>query len=114
VCLPRLSSAYASSPNGSGYRNGVFFMMRFGRIGRRNPIIDGELALMESPYLTAKETIAYLRLGSESALYRLIREHRMPFCRKGRLYLFDTRDLDAWLRNTTAIQLTETRHRRRP
>ncbi len=49
-----------------------------------------------SPYLTAAETITYLRLGSQSALYRLVREHRLPFCRRGRLYLFDTRELDAW------------------
>ena len=52
---------------------------------------------MTSPYLTARETIAYLRLGSKSALYRLIREHRLPFCRRGKKYLFDTRELDAWV-----------------
>lgn len=55
--------------------------------------------MKESPYLTAAEAIAYLRLGSQSALYRLVREHRLPFCRRGRLYLFDTRELDAWVRN---------------
>lgn len=49
-----------------------------------------------SPYLTATETLAYLKLGSLSALYRLIREHRLPYCRRGRLYLFDVRELDAW------------------
>lgn len=48
------------------------------------------------PYLTAKQTIAYLNLGSTSALYRLIREHRLPFCRVGRNYRFDRRELDAW------------------
>jgi len=51
----------------------------------------------DSPYLTAHEAIAYLRLGSQSALYRLVREHRLPCCRRGRLYLFDTRELDAWV-----------------
>lgn len=51
-----------------------------------------------SPYITAAEAIAYLRLGSQSALYRLVREHEMPHCRRGRLYLFDTRELDAWVR----------------
>jgi excisionase family DNA binding protein len=50
------------------------------------------------PYLTAKETIAYLKLGSTSALYRLIREHRLPFCRVGRNYRFEKRELDAWMR----------------
>lgn len=49
-----------------------------------------------SPYLTAKEAIAYLNLGSTNALYRLIREHRLPFCRVGRNYRFDRRELDAW------------------
>jgi len=53
--------------------------------------------MIESPYLTAREAIAYLRCGSQSALYRLIREQRLPFCRRGRLYLFDRRELDAWL-----------------
>ena len=50
-----------------------------------------------SPYLTAAEAIAYLKLGSKKALYRLINEHRLPYCRRGRLYLFDVRDLDAWV-----------------
>lgn len=51
---------------------------------------------MTSPYLTAHEAVTYLRLGSLSALYRLIREHRLPSCRIGRLYRFDTRELDAF------------------
>ena len=64
----------------------------------------------ESPYLTAHEAIAYLRLGSQSALYRLVREHRLPFCRRGRLYLFDTRELDAWVRHYgSALEMTRAR-----
>lgn len=54
--------------------------------------------MIASPYLTAAETIQYLRLGSPTALYRLIHENKLPHCRRGRLYLFDTRELDAWLR----------------
>jgi excisionase family DNA binding protein len=50
-----------------------------------------------SPYLDANETVEYLRLGSKSALYRLIREHRLPHGRRGRDYLFDRRELDAWV-----------------
>jgi excisionase family DNA binding protein len=50
-----------------------------------------------SPYLTAREVIVYLRLGSRSALQRLLVEHALPFCRRGRNYLFDTREIDAWL-----------------
>ena len=49
-----------------------------------------------SPYLTGEEAVAYLRLGSPSALYRLIREHGLPYCRIGRLYRFDRREVDAW------------------
>jgi excisionase family DNA binding protein len=51
-----------------------------------------------SPYLDAAEAVAYLRLGSKNALYRLIREHRLPHGRRGREYLFDRRELDAWIR----------------
>ena len=56
-----------------------------------------------SPYLTAREAVDYVRAGSLSALYRLIREHRLPFCRVGRLYRFDTRDLDAWMHGQNVI-----------
>ena len=53
---------------------------------------------MSSPYLTVKEAIEYLRLPSQSALYHLIKDQRLPFCRRGRRYLFDRLELDAWLR----------------
>lgn len=52
----------------------------------------------QGSYLTAREVMAYLKLGSQSALYRLIREHRMPFSRIGRLYRFERAELDAWAR----------------
>jgi excisionase family DNA binding protein len=65
-----------------------------------------------SPYLTAAEAITYLRLGSRSALQRLIVEHRLPCCRRGRLYLFDTRELDAWLRgHNSALDWARARRR---
>ena len=60
------------------------------------------LPAVVSPYLTAHEAIAYLRLGSPSALYRLVREHGMPFCRVGRLYRFDRREIDAWTHGHTS------------
>jgi len=67
---------------------------------------------MTSPYLTAAEAIAYLRLNSQSALYRLVREHRLPFCRRGRLYLFDTRELDAWAHgHSSAIEMARAQRR---
>ena len=51
---------------------------------------------IESPYLTTREAMAYLKLTNQWAIYRLIREHRMPFCRVGGAYRFDRRELDAW------------------
>lgn len=53
---------------------------------------------MLTPYLTVRETMAYLKLGSRNALYRLIREHALPFVRVGGCYRFDTREIDAWVR----------------
>lgn len=49
-----------------------------------------------SPYLSAAEAVVYLRLKTSAALYWLVREQHLPFCRRGRLYLFDTREIDAW------------------
>jgi excisionase family DNA binding protein len=67
---------------------------------------------VSTPYLTARDAIAYLKLNSESALYRLIREHRLPTCRRGRLYLFDTRELDAWLHgHSSAVEWARSQRR---
>ena len=52
---------------------------------------------IESPYLTSKEVVAYLRLGSLRALTRLIRDHRLPYGRRGRVRLFNIRKLDLWV-----------------
>ena len=65
------------------------------------------------PYLTAKQAIAYLNLGSTNALYRLIREHRLPFLRVGKLYRFDKRELDAWAHGyPSAIEQSRSERRR--
>jgi excisionase family DNA binding protein len=56
---------------------------------------------VRSPYLTAREAIEYLRLPSEDALYRCIREG-LPHCRLGRLYRFDMRELDSYLKGFTS------------
>jgi len=64
---------------------------------------------IESPYLSPREALVYLRLRSFSSLYYLINEQRLPFVRRGGRYLFDRRDLDAWLRGTTAIELIRSR-----
>jgi hypothetical protein len=51
---------------------------------------------LQSPYLTAREAMTYLKLRSRSALQHLIVNHRLPYCRRGRVLLFDVRELDAW------------------
>lgn len=47
--------------------------------------------------LTPKQAVEYLGLGSLTALYRAIREHRMPYGRIGKQYRFRTDHLDAWM-----------------
>lgn len=69
--------------------------------------------MSREPYLTAEETIAYLNIGSDSALYRLIREHGLPFCRIGRLYRFDRAEVDAWTHGHRS-SVEWARARRRP
>lgn len=60
---------------------------------------------VDSPYLTSKGAVEYLQLPSLSSLYSHIRENRLPVCRAGGDLRFDKRELDAWLRGTTAIEL---------
>lgn len=48
-------------------------------------------------WIDSAQAIAYLQLGSTCALYRLIREHRLPHGRRGGLYRFRRADLDAWV-----------------
>jgi len=63
---------------------------------------------VSSPYLTLRETQTYLNLGSPAAVYRLIREHGLPFCRIGGRYRFDVRELDAFAHGHDSA-LTQTR-----
>lgn len=51
----------------------------------------------DSPYLTVEEAIQYLRLPSRAALYRLIKDWRLPHGRRGGLYIFHRGKLDAWV-----------------
>jgi hypothetical protein len=53
-----------------------------------------------SPYLSAHEAVRYLRLGSLGSLYRLCREHRLPYGRRGKTYIFDVRKIDRWVEAT--------------
>lgn len=64
-----------------------------------------EPGTVASPYLTAAECVQYLRLGSLNALYRLVNEHRMPYGRRGRIYLFDTRKLDRWVESCGVVEM---------
>jgi excisionase family DNA binding protein len=69
---------------------------------------------VQSPYLTSHEALVYLRLDDLasplSALYRLIKEHHLPHGRRGGLYLFDRRDLDAWIKGFgSAIDMVRAR-----
>ena len=47
-------------------------------------------------WIGAQAAMKHLDLNSTSALYRLINEHRLPFGRKGRHYIFRRADLDQW------------------
>jgi len=70
------------------------------------------MATVESPYLTAKEAVEYLKLGSLNSLYRLVNQHRLPTGRRGRLYLFDKREIDIWLHGfTSEIEMVRAKRR---
>lgn len=47
-------------------------------------------------WIGPREAMAHLGIGSQTALYRLISDHRLPFGRLGRLYRFRRADLDQW------------------
>jgi excisionase family DNA binding protein len=65
---------------------------------------------IDSPYLTSKEALIYLRLPSLSSLYSHIRENRLPVCRVGGDLRFDTRELDAWVRGFgSAIEMVRSK-----
>ena len=55
-------------------------------------------------WIDAHAAMTHLGLGSLSALYSLIREHRLPFGRIGRHYRFRRADLDEW----AAVRTPET------
>lgn len=57
-----------------------------------------------TPYLTAAEAVSYLKLNTKQALYHHIKFNALPVCRIGSTLRFDTRELDAWLRGTTALE----------
>ena len=56
-------------------------------------------------WLTIKQAAEYLQLGSESAVRRLVKEHRLPFGRIGRKYRFSKSRLDAWVESCGDVLL---------
>src|SRR5207237_3204058 len=69
-------------------------------VGMKAPVV--------SPWIDVKGAMAYLGLESESAVYRLVREHRLPHGRVGRAYRFDTRALDRWIESAGLEFATKT------
>lgn len=61
--------------------------------------------VIDSPYLTTKEAMAYLKITSASQFHKYIREHRLPTLHCGGRLRFDKRELDAWLRGTDHLTL---------
>ena len=72
---------------------------------KRFVVVDPPKPAVQSPYLNTREAMAYLRLNDTGALYDLMKEQGLPYLRCGGRYRFDTRELDAWLRGTTALEL---------
>lgn len=67
--------------------------------------VSGQPRQVITPYLDSREAVVYLKLPSLSSLYSHIRENKLPTLRAGGDLRFDVRELDAWLRGTTAIDL---------
>jgi hypothetical protein len=67
--------------------------------------VAGQPSQVITPYLDSHEAVVYLKLPSLSSLYSHIRENKLPVLRAGGDLRFDVRELDAWLRGTTAIEL---------
>jgi len=71
--------------------------------------VSARVPTVASPYLTSREAVEYLKLPSLSALYTLIREHALPAHHRGRLRLFDVRELDAWVRGMDPLDYARLR-----
>ena len=71
--------------------------------------MSSRVPTVASPYLTSKEAVDYLKLPSLSALYPLIRVHSLPAHHRGRLRLFDVRELDAWVRGLDPLEYARQR-----
>jgi excisionase family DNA binding protein len=50
----------------------------------------------DASYWTASEVAAYLHLPSRTAVYRLVREHDLPYRSVGRQLRFVKAEIDVW------------------
>ncbi|MEP7304685.1 MAG: helix-turn-helix domain-containing protein [Acidobacteriota bacterium] len=75
----------------------------------KEKVVSSRVPTVASPYLTSREAVDYLKLPSLSALYTLIREHSLPAHHRGRLRLFDVRELDAWVRGVDPLEYARQR-----
>lgn len=73
---------------------------------------DGVVTEAEREYLygwiDGRAAMRHLGLGSQTALYRLITDHRLPYGRVGNRYRFKRIDLDAWARVVDLTTLKKT------
>jgi excisionase family DNA binding protein len=51
----------------------------------------------------------YLVLTSPSQVYDLMKQRGLPYLRCGGRYRFDVREVDAWLRGTTMLDMARAR-----
>lgn len=65
-----------------------------------------------SPYLTAKEAAAYLRIPTVDALYKAIAKDGIPVRHRGRTLLFHREELDRWLAGEERVRLLAEARRR--
>lgn len=60
-------------------------------------------------WIDAHAAMSYLSVESQSALYRLIHQHRLPCGRAGRHYRFRRADLDQWVASSGRSALAAVR-----
>jgi excisionase family DNA binding protein len=58
----------------------------------------GDGRVVSTPWLDTDEAAAYVR-STTQALYKLVQGGKMPFHRRHGVLLFDTHELDAWIRS---------------
>jgi predicted DNA-binding transcriptional regulator AlpA len=62
---------------------------------------------MSSPWLTKLEVVLHLKLTSESALHRLIKNPEKRFPRPSKLGTWNVKELDAWVSGSETLLAEE-------